>query len=227
MLDRQQRRGEALPQHLRHPLGQRRRRQRLDHLLAVGQHRHAELGEAQRERRHGLDARPRLAAGRAQEFPAGGGVEEQRAHGHGRARLPHRVLDGGDQPAGGGEARARIRLPARGRRLQLEAAHRRDRGQRLAPEPEGADAHEIVGRADLAGGVPVEREQRVLAPHALAVVGDADQRLAAGLDGDRHRAGLRVERVLEQLLEHGGRALDHLARRDAVGDGVGKDGDPA
>ena len=52
---------------------------------------------------------------------------------------------------------------------------------------------------------------------AVAVVGDPDQPLAAvGIgDVDAPRAG--VERVLDQLLHRRGRALHHLARRDAVG----------
>ena len=48
---------------------------------------------------------------------------------------------------------------------------------------------------------------------------------AALLDRDVHGGGARVERVLDQLLHHGGRALDHFPRRDLVGDGVRQNGD--
>ena len=65
--------------------------------------------------------------------------------------------------------------------------HRRDARQRLAAEAEGRHAHEVVGRADLAGRVAVERQQRVLAAHPVPVVGDPHERLAAGLDLDGDR----------------------------------------
>ena len=59
-----------------------------------------------------------------------------------------------------------------GRRgLEIERGHRGDRRQRLAAEAEAAHAHEIAGRADLGRGVALEREQRVVALHAAAVVG--------------------------------------------------------
>ena len=58
-----------------------------------------------------------------------------------------------------------------------------------------------------------------------AVVGDADQALAAagGDDVDPPRAG--VERVLDELLDDARRALHHLAGGDAVDDVVGKTAD--
>ena len=58
--------------------------------------------------------------------------------------------------------------------------------------------------------------------HALAVVGDADEPAAAavGEHVDAARAG--IERVLDQLLHHARRTLDHLAGGDAVDEGFGK-----
>ena len=52
--------------------------------------------------------------------------------------------------------------------------------------------------------------------HAAAVVDDADQPAAAALDNhvDPGRAG--IERVLNELLDGGGRALDDLARGDPI-----------
>ena len=38
-------------------------------------------------------------------------------------------------------------------------------------------------------------------------------------------AGAGVDRVLDQLLDHRGRPLDHLAGGDAVGDGFGQAAD--
>ena len=53
------------------------------------------------------------------------------------------------------------------------------------------------------------------------------ERLAAALQLDSDVAGAGVERVLDQLLDDGRRALDDLARRDLVGDGIGQDGNAA
>jgi hypothetical protein len=62
--------------------------------------------------------------------------------------------------------------------------HRRDAGQRFAAEPERPDRAEVVGARDLARRVPLDRQPRVLRLHPLAVVFDANQLLAAELDGD-------------------------------------------
>ena len=68
----------------------------------------------------------------------------------------------------------------------------------------------------------LDRQREIGARHAGAVVADADQPAAAaiGEDLDAGRAG--VERVLDQLLHHARRALDHLAGGDAVDDGFGE-----
>ena len=108
---------------------------------------------------------------------------------------------------------------------QLDPRHRRDRGERLAAEAEGADALEVVEAGDLAGGVAVEGEQGVVAPHPRAVVGDDDPPLAAGLQLDPHRGGAGVEGVLHQLLDHRGGALHHLAGGDLADQVVGEEAD--
>ena len=66
----------------------------------------------------------------------------------------------------------------------------------------------------------LDREREVGGAHAAAVVGDADQRepAAAVTTSISPRAG--VDRVLDQLLDHARRPLDHLAGGDAV-DGLG------
>ncbi len=79
-------------------------------------------------------------------------------------------------------------------------------------------ADEILGPADLARRVPLDRQARILAIHAVAVVLDADRLLAAELDRDRDAARVRVERVLDQLLDDGRRTLDDFAGRDLIGE---------
>ncbi len=99
--------------------------------------------------------------------------------------------------------------------------HRADRRQRLAAEAERADVEQVVV-GELRGGVALDREREIVARHAGAVVGDADQAAAAavGDDLDLGRAG--IERVLDQLLDHARRPLDHLAGGDAVDGGFGE-----
>ena len=111
--------------------------------------------------------------------------------------------------------RDRVRRAARARG-DAQARHRRDRRQRLAAEAEGGDALEVLERRDLAGGVARERERQLRGRDAAAVVAHADQADAAVLDVDRDLPGAGVERVLDQLLDDGRRALDHLARGDLV-----------
>jgi hypothetical protein len=73
---------------------------------------------------------------------------------------------------------------------------------------------------DLGRGVAGERQRQFVRRDAAAVVGHADQRLAAVGHGDLDPRGPGVERVLHQLLHGRGRALHHLSRRDAVDRGL-------
>ena len=52
--------------------------------------------------------------------------------------------------------------------------------------------------------------------HPFAIVLDADLLLAAELDVNRDAAGTGVDRVLDELLDDRGRALDDLAGGDLV-----------
>src|SRR5580693_8181793 len=62
-----------------------------------------------------------------------------------------------------------------------------------------------------------EGEHGIVAHHAAAVVGDLDQLFATSFDVDLDASRACVERVLEQLFYHRGRALHHLAGGDFVG----------
>ena len=99
--------------------------------------------------------------------------------------------------------------------------HARDRGERLAAKAERANRGQVGGATNLRSRVTTERKDRVGARHAAAVVGDRDQGRAAAENLDAHRARARVERVLDQLLDGGGRPLDDFARRDLAGDLLG------
>ena len=116
--------------------------------------------------------------------------------------------------------RHRARARRRGREVSAELRHRGDGRQRLAAETERGDPLQVVERGDLAGGVARERERQFLGRDAAAVVAHAQQADAAALDVDLDAARAGIQRVLDQFLDHGRRALDHLAGGDLVDERV-------
>ncbi len=62
----------------------------------------------------------------------------------------------------------------------------------------------------------LERKQRIVVHHAVAVVNHANHALAAGFGFDLDGARAGIERVFEQLFYDGCRPLDDLARGDFV-----------
>ena len=142
-----------------------------------------------------------------------------------RLRLRHgfdvKWLEAGDvrQAYGFDAPGAILRVGARGDR---EARDRRDRRQRLAAKAERAHALEVLERGDLACRVRQDRTRQVVGADAVTVVAHADQAHAAFLDVDLDAPRARVEAVLDQFLDHGCRALDHLAGGDLVDEFGGK-----
>ncbi len=61
-----------------------------------------------------------------------------------------------------------------------------------------------------------DREQQVLAIDTRPIVGNADELDATSGKIDIDLCRTRIETVLEQLLERGGRTLDHLAGGDLI-----------
>ncbi|MCY1360658.1 hypothetical protein D9M69_472930 [compost metagenome] len=152
----------------------------------------------------------------AQELAPRRGVEEQVAHFH---RSAHRM---------GRRLHARLHVAALGLHLpgllggfgargQGQPRHRTDRRQRFAAEAHAHHPLEVVEVADLAGGVALQSQRQVIGGDAGAIVAHLEQLDAALLDIhlDAPRAG--VQAVLQQFLGHRGRALDHLAGGDLVG----------
>jgi hypothetical protein len=105
--------------------------------------------------------------------------------------------------------------------------HRRDARQRLAAKPEGGDPLEIIGVPDLARGVPLEGEPRILRVHPLPVILDADDLLAAIFGGNRHAARAGVNRVLDELLDDRRGPFHHLAGGDLIREIQGEAMNPA
>ncbi len=56
-----------------------------------------------------------------------------------------------------------------------------------------------------------QRQRQLFGCNAAAVVGNGNAFDAALFEPHRYLAGARVQRVLQQFLDHGGRAFDHFA----------------
>ncbi len=193
-----------------------------DAAVAREDQRHARL--AQRGGLHDLGDARRLGARGLEELAARGHVEEEIAHLDRRAGRAAARGDAGRAAALDADQGALFGVAAA--RAQLEAAHRGDAGERLAAEAEAAQVREVVHRGDLAGGVAEDGEAGVVAIHPGAVVGDAEEDGAALLGVDADAAGLGVERVLHELLDHARGPLDDLAGSDLVGQIFRQDVDP-
>ena len=90
-------------------------------------------------------------------------------------------------------------------------------GQRLSAEAEGKDMVQVFCRCKFTGGMPLKAQDGVVRSHAAAVVNHLDKR-AAGIGNDHldvRRAG--IHGVLHELFYHGSGALNHLSRRNHIG----------
>jgi len=175
----------------------------------VDPQREPHLGVRQRNASPGVQAVRGLGAIRLEELAPGGRGRVQIEDLDRRAPRARRRLDA----TGGAVEQVRVRValcPAR----DPDACHRSDRGQRLAAESQRGHALEVVERADLAGGVPLQRQREFVGRDAAAVVADEDAAHAALLDAQFDRRGARVDRVLEQLLDDRCGPFDHLAGGD-------------
>ena len=64
--------------------------------------------------------------------------------------------------------------------------------------------------------VPLKGQQRIVAIHSVAVVGDANEFAPAGFHLDADAMGAGIERVLQQFFHHRGWTIDHLAGSDLI-----------
>ena len=112
-------------------------------------------------------------------------------------------------------------------RLHDEMRDGRDAGQRFAAEPERVNRGEIVGPLNLARGVALEREPRILRTHPFAVVLDTHEALAAQLDVDLDAPRAGVDGVFDELFDDRCGTLDNLAGGDLIGEVGGKKVDAA
>ena len=189
-------------------------------LVAQGE---VHLGQGQGDAREGLAHVAQLGLRRAEELAADRRVEEQVGN---LDRGAHRAAAGDDRRAlTAGDLDLR---PGRGvgrAAAQRHPAHLGDRGQRLAAEAQRGDAEQVVRLGELARGVAGHGQRQLVGRDPAAVVGHADQLDAAGLDRHVDPRGPGVDGVLQQLLDHARRPLDHLAGGDLVDQALRKNVD--
>jgi hypothetical protein len=188
--------------------------------LAVVRHAQFDVRARQCQRTQPLLDMAELGSLGAQELAPRRHVVEQVPHLH-RGALRMRFRRDGTEASAVDLQRGAMRVVA-ATRGQYETADRRDRRQGLAAESERGDRLQVVHRGNLAGGVAGDSQRQFVRGNATAVVADADQAHAAFLEIDVDAARTRIERVLDQFLDHGCRPLHDLAGRDLVDEGVGK-----
>ena len=177
----------------------------------------------QRQLGQGAEARRELGRGRFEKLEPCGRVEEEIADLHARAGVGRDLEPLLDRPALAGQPEP-VRRSARAAR-QREARDGADRRQRLTAEPECRDRVEILVARQLGRRVALEGQRQLVGRHPDAVVGDADERGPAVAQIDRDRQGSGVQRVLHQLLDGRGGALDDLSGGDLVDEVIGQSAD--
>ncbi len=219
ILHRHQSVGEGGAPHSADPCAQIRRRRHYQHAPAIVLERQAHITPNERNARHQLGDRPPLRTGGTQEAVSGRDIEEKPRNGDcgtsAAGNLAHldRVAPCRTEP------RSRAVLE---RSRELELGHRSYRRQRLTPKSEARHSYEIVQHADLGGRVPAHRQFCFLAAHPRSIIGYADPGPTAVLGSNLDTARTRIERILQQLLHHRRRPLDHFAGGDLIDDGVGE-----
>ncbi len=171
-------------------------------------------GMGERDRIEPLPDVGELGARPAQEATARGHIEEQIIDLDRGAEGARRRPDRADE-ALLREDRVSVGLAARSRG-DAHARDRRERREGLAAKAERPHPVEILGRSDLAGRMPSQRERQVLRRDAAAVIAHPDAPSPAGFELDLDTPRPRIQAVLDELLDRRGRTLDHLAGRDLI-----------
>ena len=100
---------------------------------------------------------------------------------------------------------------------ELDLRHRGNRGQRLATETEGVERIDILGGANLRGGVAIEGHTGIDDRHTTTVVDHLNQLAATIAEIDHHATGAGIDGILHHLLNHRCGAVDHLTCGNLVG----------
>src|SRR5262245_54678710 len=162
---------------------------------------------------------------RTKKFPARGQIVKKRAHFDLRAwgftAIPHNVdfaaIDDNFRPG----------YCACFTRSEAESRHTGDTWQRLSAKPHRSNRLKIGSRTNLAGGMPLQRKQRVIAVHATTVIDHANERNSTATNNNIDVASASVETVFNQFLYDRRRTFHNLAGRHLAGHGLRKQSDPA
>ena len=106
--------------------------------------------------------------------------------------------------------------------LDEQARHGRNRGQGLASKTQSGQAFKVGCRSQLGRGVPFEGQQSIVMVHAGTVVLDVDEITTARSEANVNTGGPGIDGVLNQLLDHRGRSLNHLPGRNLVDESIGQ-----
>ena len=74
--------------------------------------------------------------------------------------------------------------------------------------------------------MPFQAEQGIIPAHAAAIIGHPNQCPPARTDLDQNPGGPCVQGILDEFLDHAGRALDDFASGDLVGNLLGQQVNP-
>ena len=152
--------------------------------------------------------------GGLQKFPPCRRIVEKTAHQKGRPVRSSHLLQLSLRSAFNHIADAHIGVRCLGN--QFYHGNRRDTGQRLAPEPQGRHMKQILHCPDFAGGMTQKGYSHLILFNAASIVRNTNQGSTPvpNLYGDG--CGARVYGIFHKLLDHGGRPLNDLARRDLI-----------
>ena len=134
----------------------------------------------------------------AKEFAPGRRVEEQIGNGDGGSARHSGIVYVQNFPACNFHSGSR-RIVAGGR-LQRDARHGSDRGQRLSTKAQGGNREQVVGCAQFRCRMPLKGQQCIVAIHTLTVIGNPDQLSSARLNLNPDAVRPRIQRVFQQLL---------------------------
>src|SRR5581483_5535710 len=157
---------------------------------------------------------------RLQEFLARGRVEEQVTNRDGRSQrqpnfLNHKNLASMNLNQCAGSIVRRTGL-------QTQPGNGGNRRQGIAAKAQGGDIQKVFCVLDFGRCMALEGEQSVVPDHPAAVINDLNELLASSLNLNLDSRGTRIQRVLQQLLDHGGGTLDNLPGGNLVGNGFGE-----
>ncbi len=181
---------------------------------SVVDERERHVGRGQRNAMHDILAMPEFGGFGLEEFPPRRCVEEQFFRCDDGPFGECRRFGGADHCARHLNATGVGFVPAA--RQQGQARNRGKASQRFPPKAERHYASKVFGLRNLAGRMARDRQGQFRKRDAGAVVSHFEALDAAGgeFDLDACRAGIKA--VFQELLQCGGRAFDHFARRDLV-----------